>query len=85
MAWHELADVGTMLALSIRQPYAELILRGIKTVEYRTRATRIIDEEFYIYAARSRAKTRASIAAWIVSPIASGRTEAGNSFARTIS
>ena len=30
-----------MLALSIRQPYAELILRGIKTVEYRTRPTRI--------------------------------------------
>jgi len=26
-----------MLALSIRQPYAELILRGIKRVEYRTR------------------------------------------------
>jgi hypothetical protein len=23
-----------MLALSIRQPYAELILRGIKTIEY---------------------------------------------------
>jgi hypothetical protein len=28
-----------MLALSIRQPYAELILRGIKTVEYRSRPT----------------------------------------------
>jgi predicted transcriptional regulator len=27
-----------MRALSIRQPYAELILRGIKTVEYRSRA-----------------------------------------------
>ena len=41
-----------MLALSIRQPYAELILRGIKTVEYRTRATRIIGERFHIYAAK---------------------------------
>jgi predicted transcriptional regulator len=41
-----------MLALSIRQPFAELILRGIKTVEYRTRPTRIIGERFYIYASK---------------------------------
>jgi hypothetical protein len=41
-----------MRALSIRQPYAELILRGIKTVEYRSRPTRIIGERFYIYASR---------------------------------
>jgi predicted transcriptional regulator len=40
-----------MRALSIRQPYAELILRGLKTIEYRTRPTRIIGERFYIYAA----------------------------------
>ncbi len=40
-----------MLALSIRQPYAELILRGIKTIEYRSRPTRIIGERFWIYAA----------------------------------
>jgi hypothetical protein len=39
-------------ALSIRQPYAEAILRGIKTVEYRTRPTHIIGERFYIYAAK---------------------------------
>jgi hypothetical protein len=45
-----------MRALFIRQPYAELILRGIKTVEYRTRATRIIGERFHIYASRSAAK-----------------------------
>lgn len=38
-----------MWALSIRQPYAELILRGINTIEYRTRPTRIIGQEFYIY------------------------------------
>lgn len=38
-----------MLALSIRQPYAELILRGIKRIEYRRRATRIIARPFYIY------------------------------------
>ncbi len=41
-----------MRALSIRQPYAELILRGIKRIEYRSRPTRIIGERFYIYAAR---------------------------------
>jgi len=39
-------------ALSIRQPFAELILRGTKTIEYRTRATRIIGERFWIYAAK---------------------------------
>lgn len=38
--------------LSIRQPYAEQILRGTKTIEYRSRATKIIGERFYIYAAR---------------------------------
>src|SRR2546423_698714 len=41
-----------MRALSIRQPFAELILRGIKTVEYRSRPTRIIGERFYIYASK---------------------------------
>ncbi len=39
-----------MLALSIRQPYAELILRGMKRVEYRSRPTQRIGERFYIYA-----------------------------------
>ncbi len=39
-------------ALSIRQPYAELILCGVKTIEYRSRPTKIIGERFYIYAAR---------------------------------
>jgi predicted transcriptional regulator len=41
-----------MRALSIRQPYAELILRGIKPIEYRSRPTKIIGERFYIYASR---------------------------------
>src|SRR5438045_3131547 len=45
-----------MRALSIRQPFAELILRGIKTIEYRSRPTRIIGERFLIYASRSPAK-----------------------------
>lgn len=39
-------------ALSIRQAYAELILRGIKRIEYRSRPTKIIGERFYIYASR---------------------------------
>ena len=49
-----------MRALSIRQPYAELILRGIKTIEYRSRRTRIIGERFYIYAARTPVGTPGS-------------------------
>ncbi len=43
-----------MRALSIRQPYAEEILRGIKRIENRTRPTKIIGERFYIYAATLR-------------------------------
>ena len=44
----ETADrVYIMRALSIRQPYAELILQGIKTIEYRSQRTRIIGEKFY--------------------------------------
>jgi len=41
-----------MRALSIRQPYAEEILRGIKKIEYRSHRTRIIGEPFYIYASK---------------------------------
>ncbi len=43
-----------MRALSIRQPWAELILRGVKTVEYRSRPTRIVGERFYIYASKAK-------------------------------
>jgi hypothetical protein len=43
-----------MRALSIRQPFAELILRGVKTVEYRSRPTRIVGERFWIYASMGR-------------------------------
>jgi ASCH domain len=38
-----------MLALSIRQPFAELILRGEKTKEFRSRSTNIRGR-VYIYA-----------------------------------
>ena len=40
-----------MRALSVRQPGAELFLRGLKPIEYRNRPTRIIGETFYISAA----------------------------------
>src|SRR5205823_5819287 len=43
-----------MRALSIRQPFAELILRGIKTVELRSRSTSIVGERFLIYASKGR-------------------------------
>jgi hypothetical protein len=51
-----------MRALSVRQPYAELILRGVKTVEYRSRPTRVIGERFYIYAPVKRAS--GDVKAW---------------------
>jgi hypothetical protein len=75
-----------MRALSIRQPYAELIpsassgqaLRGIKTVELRSRSTRIVGERFYIYACNQGhppcccdlvgrpARGRATAPAWMI-------------------
>ena len=43
-----------MRALSIRQPYAELILRGRKRIEYRTmNVKKMLGERFYLYAARN--------------------------------
>ena len=36
-----------------RQPYAELILRGIKTAELRSRSTTIVGERFYLYACKA--------------------------------
>ncbi len=41
-----------MKALSIRQPYAEQILRGTKRVEYRSQPTKFRGR-FYIYAAKT--------------------------------
>lgn len=46
-----------MRALSIRQPYAEQILRGIKKVEYRTRPTHV-RERVYIYASKQPGPAR---------------------------
>ena len=50
-----------MRALSIRQPWAELILRGVKTVEYRSRPTRVIGERFHIYAPLKHATPSAKV------------------------
>jgi hypothetical protein len=43
-------------ALSIRQPFAELILRGQKTIEYRSRPTKIVGERFWIYATKGKSR-----------------------------
>jgi hypothetical protein len=51
-----------MRALSIRQPYAELILRGIKPNEFRSRPTKRIGERFYIYASQQWAEKSKGIA-----------------------
>ena len=53
-----------MLALSIRQPFAELILRGIKTVKYRTRPTRIVGERFWLYASKGQGARGKGQAIW---------------------
>lgn len=45
-----------MRALSIRQPYAEQILRGTKRIEYRSRPTKI-RERVYIYASLTAGQT----------------------------
>src|SRR5687768_13968359 len=61
-----------MRALSVRQPYAELILRGEKTIEYRSRPTRIIGEPFYIYAARPKLKVESQKAKGLPSGVIVG-------------
>ncbi len=42
-----------MKALSIRQPHAEAIMRGIKPIEFRSRSTNV-RERIYIYASLGR-------------------------------
>lgn len=50
------------LALSVRQPFAELIMRGEKSVEYRSRLT-CVRGRIYIYASLGQYK-RAEEAEW---------------------
>ena len=45
-------------AISIRQPFVELILIGKKRKEYRSRPTRIQNERVYLYAALKTVKDR---------------------------
>jgi len=47
------SDDGKIRALSVRQPHAEAIIRGIKPIEFRTRATKVRGR-VYIYASYSR-------------------------------
>ena len=54
--WGGMRPTNPTRALSIRQPFAELILRGIKTIEYRSRPTSLVGERFYIYAAKAKAR-----------------------------
>lgn len=42
-----------MKALSIRQPHAEAIMRGVKSIEFRSRLTKVRDR-IYIYASLGR-------------------------------
>ena len=65
-----------MRALSIRLPYAELILRGIKPIDFRSRPTRIIGERFYIYASHQWVDGEMGISA-ITQSICIRRAETG--------
>lgn len=51
-----------LLALGIRQPWAELILRGIKTIEVRSQDTRVRGP-IYVYASKKPAVSPAAAAA----------------------
>lgn len=52
-----------LVALGVRQPWAELIVRGIKTVEVRSQNTEVRGT-IYIYAARKLAEHPGADAAW---------------------
>ncbi len=53
-----------MRALSIRQPHAEAIMRGVKPVEYRSRPTKI-REVICVYTAKGR-YSRAVESEWMI-------------------
>ena len=68
-----------MRALSIRQPWAELILQGHKTIEVRSQRTNI-RERVYIYAGATGSKRRTkpgsqptSASTWMLCPRRPGR------------
>jgi hypothetical protein len=51
-----------LIALGVRQPWAELILRGIKTIEVRTLPTSVRGP-IYLYTSKVLAETDAAVAA----------------------
>jgi hypothetical protein len=53
MVAHEGALQYPMKALPVHQPHAEAILRGVKTIEYRSRSTKVRGR-VYIYASLGR-------------------------------
>ena len=68
-----LADKKGMRALSIRQPYAELILRGtcgeqIKPIEFRSRPTKIIGQRFYIICQQAAGDLVSYVRSCFISP-----------------
>ena len=67
-----------MRALSIRQPYAELILRGIKPIEFRSRPTKRIGERFYIYASQQWAEGKLFLEGCRVKPEIRNQKSEGN-------
>jgi predicted transcriptional regulator len=67
-----------MRALSIRQPYAELILRGIKPIEFRSRPTKRIGERFYIYASQQWAEGKLFLEGCRVTPEIRNQKSEGN-------
>jgi hypothetical protein len=50
-----MAKVAKRRALSIRQPFAELIMRGKKDIEYRSRQTHI-RERVFVYACKAQSR-----------------------------
>lgn len=56
-----------MRALSVRQPWAELIMRGDKTIECRSRPTRV-QGRLWIYASQTRASAPSGSTMHIADP-----------------
>ncbi len=51
-------------AISVRQPYVEMILRGVKGAEYRSRPTRVRGR-VYLYASKSLGNVEAGVKAGV--------------------
>lgn len=72
-----------MQALSIRQPYAEMILRGTKKYEFRSVATKNIGKRFYIYAPKKTADPPAIFTQMPNGPVRAKRGRWGRGYGQT--